>query len=132
MLGIAAGGAIFYLSDQGGGIDRSTPGVVAQQFLEASLLDRDVARIELFTCADWPAPAALAAVDPPADERIHTSWGIQAPTILGATASLGVRISFVVPINGDVVEKQESWTLRLRNEDGWRACGLTKNGSLNP
>jgi hypothetical protein len=132
VLGGLAAGTAFYFYDKATATDRSTPEVATQQFLNATLIQKDPNRAGLFVCDTWTGSQALAAVAPPSGE-VTTTWGdpVVSQTGGSATVTIGVQFSYSVGGGADVRDIQ-SWTLRLEKQDGWRVCGLTKNGSLNP
>ena len=75
-LGVAAGGTLLYVYDQATAIDRSTPQVVVEQFLDATLILNNSDRVSLFVCKQWSAEAALLAVAPPTDKRVAVSGAV--------------------------------------------------------
>jgi len=131
-LGVAAGGTLFYVYDKATAIDRSTPQVVVEQFLDAALMLRDSDRIALFTCRQWSALEAAQKVGAPANPKIAPSWGDFSTRVEGVRASVDVRVYFSISVDGDFQQDIQSWTLRLEDQDGWRVCDLIKNGSVRP
>lgn len=130
-LGVVVGGALYFLYERSVGIDRSAPELVTDQFLEAVLVHRDSNRTSLFVCSDWSADEAIAAVNPPKND-VRVDWGITAVNRTDKEAIVDVRLDFSVTLNGRPFSDMQSWTFHLRDQDGWRVCSLTKNGSLNP
>jgi hypothetical protein len=115
-----------YFYDRTTAIDRSTPQVVTEQFLDATLILDDPDRVSLFVCSEWSALDAMQAVARPADPRVAVDWGSFSTTIAGDIATVVVQVESSVdagPISGNSIR---TWTLELRNEDGWRVCHLTK------
>jgi hypothetical protein len=132
VLGVAAGGVLFYLYDKATAIDRSTPQVVVDQFLDAALKQRDVTRLSLFVCDSWPAAQAISEVDPPPSEDASISWTNTVTNIDGHSANVTLMVRFAFLVGRQLIHDVQSWTLKLENTNGWRVCSLTKNGSLNP
>jgi hypothetical protein len=130
-LGGVAAGTAFYLYDKATAIDRSTPEVVVDQFLRATLVQRDPDRVALFVCQQWSAQQANDDVRPPANPNVDVSWGDYVTDRVGAAADVSVRVYLSVENNG-FQESIQSWTLHLEDQDGWRVCDVTKNGSINP
>jgi hypothetical protein len=132
-LGAVAGGALLFFYDQITGIDRSTPQVVTDQFLEATLSQRDSSRVALFVCSDWSAEQAVQAADAPTDSRVSTFWGDVTVNTVGETAIVSVRVVYRLPTGGGNIQQDtEMWTLQLERQDGWRVCGLSKDSLLEP
>ncbi len=127
-LGVAAGGTLFYVYDKATAIDRSTPQVVVEQFLDSTLILRDSDRIALFTCRQWSALEAAQKVGAPSNPKIASSWGDFSTRVEGVTATVDVRVFFSISVDGDFQQDIQSWTLRLEDQDGWRVCDLIKNG----
>ncbi len=75
VLGAVGAGTLFYLYDRATAIDRSTPELVAGQFLRAALVERDSSRVSLFVCSQWTAAEATNDVSAPTNPKISVSWG---------------------------------------------------------
>jgi hypothetical protein len=133
MGGLAAGTA-FYFYDKATAIDRSTPQITTEQFLNATLVQKDLARTSLFICGSWTAEEAMAEAAAPTDPRIEASWGDFVASINGSDAMVTTRVVFRAKVNGGPIQQEvQMWQLSLKNEDGWRVCGLTKQDeSLEP
>ena len=125
-LGAVAAGTVFFFYDRATAIDRSNPEVVASQFLRAALIQRDPSRVALFVCERWSAEEALAAVAPPTDASVSSSWGDYVTTVTGSTAELSVKVEFVLG-GGVAASSVRTWHLDLEDQDGWRVCALTKD-----
>jgi hypothetical protein len=125
-LAAVATGTVFYFYDKATAIDRSNPQVVAEQFLDSALLLKDVNRLSLFVCEDWPAEDALAAAAPPTDTRVVPSWGDYATSLAGEMATVEVRVRFTVDAGAVSAVSVRVWTLELEYQDGWRVCSLSK------
>jgi hypothetical protein len=131
-LGAAAAGTLFYFYDKATAIDRSTPQVATEQFLDSTLVLKDENRVALFVCQQWSAEAAMAAAAPPTDSRVAVSWGDSSARTSGDKATVEVRVQFNVDAGPVVAGSTRIWTLELENQDGWRVCSLTKRALLNP
>jgi hypothetical protein len=118
--------------DRATAVDRSTPGAVTQQFLEAAVVTKDPARVGLFICARWPVSEAMAATGAAARPDISVNWGIVDQTQNGdnATANVRVRLSFAAG-GGLSYREVQPWRITLINEKGWRVCGLEIGPSIN-
>jgi hypothetical protein len=128
VLGAVAGGAFYYFYDRATAIDRSTPQVVVDQFLDATLVLKDPDRTSLLICDRWSAAQAMTSVGAPSDPRVSVTWGDPIATVTGASATVSVNVFFRATAGEDI----ETWTLILENQDGWRVCDLTKESSLDP
>jgi hypothetical protein len=131
-LGVVAGGSLLYFYDRATAIDRSTPQVVTEQFLDAALVLNDPERVSLFVCHEWSAKEAMQAVARPADQRIAVEWGSFLTRTAGDHATVVTRVEFSVDAGSVAGSSVRMWTLELRNDDGWRVCALTKGPILNP
>lgn len=107
-------------------IDRSTPAAVARQFLQAAIGDRDDARVALFICRDWTTEHAIAETLDRLDPEAKATWVIGETVLTRAgEAVVNVRVRLQYP--GEVAPSgEETWELILREESGWRACGIEK------
>jgi hypothetical protein len=129
VLGGVAGGTAFYFYDKATAIDRSTPQVTTEQFLNATLVQNDRTRASLFVCRAWSVDQAIAAEAAPSETTVSVTWGADITNITGDKATMSTRITFRFPDSRRLVE---TWTLSLVNEDGWRVCGLTIEPSTPP
>jgi hypothetical protein len=134
VLGGLGAGTAFYFYDKATAVDRSTPQVTTVQFLNATLVQKDLARTSLFICSSWTAEEAMAEAAAPTDPRIVTSFGDFVASINGSDATVAARVVFRAKVNGGPIQQEvQMWQLSLKNEDGWRVCGLTKQDeSLEP
>jgi hypothetical protein len=123
---LIGGGAAFVVYDKATEIDRSTPEVVADQFLDAGLVLRDVRRMSLFVCPSWSAGAAMATVAAPTDPKVIVSWGDVTSSTRGGTSVVSVSVQFSIAVSGGYQQSVQNWRLDLADDDGWRVCGLTK------
>jgi hypothetical protein len=132
VLGVLAGGALLLFYDRTTAIDRSTPQVAADQFLDAALVLRDPDRVALFICDEWSAQAAVAQAGAPTDPRVVMSWGDSTVTVAGRAAIAVIDVRFTVRDDGGLHEDVQTWTLQLEDDDGWRVCSLSKDALLQP
>lgn len=129
---VVGAGTAFVIYDKATAIDRSTPEVVVGQFLRASLVERDLAKLSLFVCDQWSAQSAMEVVAPPPDNRVVISWGDYASNIAGRKATVDVKVEFNRGTGSVSASSVRSWKLMLEDQSGWRVCSLTKAESLNP
>jgi hypothetical protein len=117
--------------------DRSTPGVVVRQYLDATYDDRDELKAARFTC-ERPANiretqqelADLVSREKRFDIRITVGWENFTTQANKATATVGVRLKIAVPEeNGQPSESFQQWTFSLRHQSsGWRVCEAHRVG----
>ena len=131
-LAVVVGGALYFLDERSGGIDRSTPEIVTDQFLDAALVLKDPARVSLYVCDDWSAAQAMQEVDAPTDPRVSSFWGDPTVQAVGQRATVTVRVVYRVYVNSRLQQQVQLWTLDLVDDGGWRVCGLEKESSLDP
>jgi hypothetical protein len=130
---IVLGGTIGVVAyDRATAIDRSTPDVVADQFMQAATVDRDAVRVGLFVCASFPAADAMNATKLDARQDLHVNWGITSLTQTGDRAEVDLRVRLSVPAANDALFRDiHDWHLTLVKEDGWRVCGVEIGPSIN-
>ena len=132
LLGLAAalvigGGAAFVVYDQATAIDRSNPEVVTRQFLTASLVEQDPAKVSLFVCRQWSADDAMRAVDPPTDQNTSVAWGVKPAKRNGSKATVDVTLEFKFGTGIFAGGQVADWQLGLEDQDGWRVCSVSKS-----
>lgn len=124
---IVGGGLAFYAYDRATAIDRSTPRVAVDQFLQAALIDADVNRVGLFVCRAWPASKALQESHIPLSPTMRVSWSsAQVRQISATQAEVTMRIRLFVVSEGTSPEQVNMWRFITVNENGWRVCSLDK------
>jgi hypothetical protein len=126
------GSIALVLYDRATAIDRSTPAVVSDQYLRATLFDRDANEVAPFICAGWSADEALAEATKDVDPALLVSWGDFSIEQTGSTAVVTASVTFRASGAGVNLRDVESWNLRLQENDGWRVCGIDRQASLNP
>jgi len=131
-LAVVGGAVGFVAYDRATAIDRSTPAVVVDQFLQAGLKDQDPARVGLFVCPGWAPTDAISEMPKPAGDNIFISWGDLVSEENGNRATVTLHVEFALLINGSAANDIENWRLHLVRQDGWRVCELEKLGSVNP
>lgn len=130
---VVGGAAGVILYDQATKIDRSTPAVTIDQFLQAGLVEKDAARVGLFTCDEWSGPDALAQLLPLVGPDVTASWGVvSVPLNDGAQAEAIVRVRFSTPVGQQMARVTEVWRVKLADQSGWRVCSVTNDPSLQP
>jgi hypothetical protein len=110
--------------------DRSTPGVVVRQYLDAALNQRDDSRARLFTCR---GSTGLAPVQSLRDDNLSKEKQYNVSIRVnpegfetrqsGSNATVDVKLRLSVSANGTFQEQIQSWRFTLRRESGWRVCG---------
>jgi hypothetical protein len=111
--------------------DRSTPGVVVRQYLQATFDDRDKSKAARFTCgrpADIGETEKLLADIVSREERfgirITVGWENFVAEENKGAATVAVRLKIGVPEqSGQSSESFQQWTFALRHQSaGWRVC----------
>jgi hypothetical protein len=110
--------------------DRSTPGVVVRQYLDATLNERDDNRARLFTCRGTTGLAPVQALrDDNESKEKQYNVGIRVnpegfvTRQSGSNATVDVKLRLSVSTNGTFQEQIQSWRFTLKRESGWRVCG---------
>jgi hypothetical protein len=123
---LVGGATAVFLYDRATAIDRSTPAVVARQFMQATVGDNDPARTGLFICQQWSADRALADTVQQLDREAKASWTI-GTTERGTEGSAIVQVRVSLQYPGEVAPSaEEGWVLSLREEQGWRVCAVDR------
>jgi hypothetical protein len=123
-----AGAFGVFVYDKATAIDRSTPAVAVQNFLQAALVDGDATRLALFVCSRWSASEAMTAVGEKRDPSLRVNWGITSVQEAGDRAEATAQISFTAAGYRDI----QTWRFTVVREDGWRVCDVKRSDSLNP
>jgi hypothetical protein len=127
-----AGVAGLVIYDRATAIDRSTPTVVADQFLGAVVVERDPRRVALFICSEWSADEAIRDLTADIGEDIVATWGDLAVEQNADSAVVTAMVKLTFQGQGSSQRNIESWRIALRNSDGWRVCDVTRSQSLDP
>jgi hypothetical protein len=128
-------GVVVSLYDSATAIKRTAPDAVVDSFLRSYLVDRDDKEVALYTCksgADLTAIGALRTElvnrEKQFDVKVIVSWG--SLTVAGTeqgkrTVTTDLIISGTK--NGDTQSRHnESWSLGVVDENGWRVCSAAK------
>jgi len=108
-------------------IDRSTPTVVVGQFLVATIKDRDVRRVALFTCNDLAPTRALEMATGGIEPSRPPTWeDISIEQQQGSTATVTAKMKFRLDQETITSSETQTWTFRVVNEEGWRVCQIER------
>lgn len=127
VIALGVGGYFYY--DRATAPDRSTPGVVVRQYLQATFGDSTHPASD-FTC---DSPARIVAIQQLVETvrnledkyqvDVTVDWGGFATRENGDTATVDVNLSVQVPeANDSVSESRTPWTFSLQRRSGWRVC----------
>ncbi|MGC9670328.1 hypothetical protein ACNTMW_27765 [Planosporangium sp. 12N6] len=117
--------------------DRSTPGVVVRQYLQATFDDRDKSKAARFTCEQ---PTDIGEIERTLAEivsreqrfgiRITVGWEDFVSEENGNAATVRVRLKTMVPEQtGQSSESFRIWSFTLMHRsNGWRVCGAQPVG----
>lgn len=111
-------------------LDRSTPGVVVDQYLAATFDQRNDTRAALYSCGDPEKLTEIRGLLADIGERerrfgvtISVAWEGFESTIGGASATVDARLRIQVPEEGGYSsESFQQWRFSLQDRDGWRVC----------
>jgi hypothetical protein len=131
MLCAAAAGVTYVLYDRATRIDRSTPVVVVEQYVNVLLSDRDDERASLFECDGKRGARTrvkelrtqLEDLERRFDIDVIVSTANYDWSIYGARSDVQVDLLIDVPeADGRPSRSKQRWGFELRDEDGWRVC----------
>jgi hypothetical protein len=117
--------------------DRSTPGVVVRQYLQATFDDRDKSKAARFTCGK---PEDIGEIEQKLADivsrekrfgiRITVGWENFVAEERKGTGTVTVRLKIEVPEQtGQSSESFQQWSFALRQQNtGWRVCGAQRSG----
>jgi hypothetical protein len=117
--------------------DRSTPGVVTRQYLQATFDDRDKSKASQFTCGP---PSDIGSIEQTLTDIISREQRFNIHITVGwenfdaqqnkTAANVKVRLKIEVPEeNGQPSESFQQWSFALRHQgSGWRVCGAQRVG----
>ena len=132
-LGVLGFGYLAY--DRATQPDRTTPGVVVRQFVEASLNERNVGRAKLFTCdgSDGPAEIRQLLADIEGKEKnfeVHVSVASEEidAHVGGNKATVTEKLKLSVSSGGAFQEQIQQWKFDLAQHSGWRVCDAHRIG----
>ncbi len=124
----------FLAYDRATKIDRSSPVVVVEQYVDAVFSERDPNRAALFECSDGDPRADLQVLLDDLMER-ERRWDIQITvttanyrTSTGRVSSrIDVDLLIDVPeADGRPSRSRQTWEFDLRDESGWRVCAARR------
>jgi hypothetical protein len=108
--------------------DRSTPGVVVRQYIDATFAERDVARAARFTCTrpqirEIDELRALLV----SREKEHNVTITVAPAnsdvrASGSSATVDVDLKLTVGVAGASQREIQRWRFDVVQQNGWRVC----------
>jgi hypothetical protein len=129
-LGFVDAGYVLY--DRATKIDRSTPGSVLYQYLQARFEDREPARLKLFVCKS-PRLNALDALfdDLVAREKtfnveFHVDMATTRTEVNSSTATVLGNLVLWYREEGTFYEDPQPWRFSFVYQDGWRLCGADR------
>jgi hypothetical protein len=125
MLAMGAGALLLYnrITEP----DRSTPSVVARQFLEAALADRDVNTVSLFVCEGWAPDEAFRQVLATNDQSVSVTWAIVSVEDRGSSrATVTARLVFATNSGFKAQRDVVLLHLDLSKDSGWRVCSISR------
>jgi hypothetical protein len=130
MLCVGAIGTGLFVYHQISEPDRSTPGVVVRQYLEATFEDRDETKAARFTCVQ---PTQIGAVQQMLTDivsrekrfgiHITVGWENFEARAQKSRATVAARMKITVPEeSGQSSESFQQWNFTLKQDSGWRVC----------
>ncbi len=112
--------------------DRSTPGVVVRQYIDATFAEHDTARAARFTCnrpqtREIDELRALLA----SREQEHSVTITVAPAnsdvrASGSSATVDVDLKLTVGVAGASQREIQRWRFDLVEQNGWRICDVRR------
>jgi hypothetical protein len=123
---IILGGAVgVFVYNRATAVDRSTPVVSADAFMNAVAVEEDPQRVGLYTCAAWSATDAFTETTRLIDPQARTTWDTFVVVSQSESAAvIDARVRFRYP--GEVAASGEkTWRFQMANEQGWRVCSVT-------
>jgi hypothetical protein len=128
--GITAASLGLFAYDKVTKIDRSDPEVVTDEYLRASLVRKDKAGADLYSCEDQAGLTSIVELRQELDRRerdfgvtILVSWGAYART----GDLLTTNLTFAAHKDGiEQSSSSQTWRFTVRNDGGWRVCSAEK------
>jgi hypothetical protein len=116
--------------------DRSTPGVVVRQYLQATFDDRNETKAARFTCGKpaeitqvQQALADVVSREKRFDVHITVGWENFTTKVGTDRATVTNRVKIAVPeAAGQSSESFQQWNFELRQRSGWRVCDAQRIG----
>ncbi|MFR9779286.1 hypothetical protein ACL02O_24920 [Micromonospora sp. MS34] len=119
----------FVLYDRATAPDRSAPDVVVDNYLRASLVDRNDTKAKELACEGQSGLGSLRALRDDLSERekkfdtnISVSWGALRTQRKGNNAVVEVDLIISALVDGSSQSDRQSWRFETRHVDGWRVC----------
>jgi hypothetical protein len=101
--------------------DRNTPEAVIRQFLQAGLVEHDVARAQSFTCDGRRAAEIVSKFNN--SPLVSVSWGVSSLDVSDPTAEAMVEVDFNYKEHID----PQQWRFELMRQNGdWRVCDANR------
>jgi len=123
-------GVVVSLYDNATAIKRTAPDAVVDSFIRAYLVDRDDKEAALYTCKSGGVFTQLAAYRTDIENRerqysitIQVTWGSLRVSTSNGKGTVGVDLTRYI-INSE--QLTDTWQIVVVDQDGWRACGATK------
>jgi hypothetical protein len=113
---------------------QSTPTGAAEGFLDAMLNEHDVELAENYACDNKALHLQLAKTvsdikkfESRPDSHISYLWdGFKTVSRSATRARLTSRVSTTTTVNNSIINNPpRTWKFSMRNESGWKVCGLT-------
>ncbi len=132
---LGGAGVVFVLYDQETRIDREEPDQVVSSYLRAAVVNRDETAAGLLTCDDSPNLAQINALRDEINRReeafdvsVVVSWGSLTRSPVGEREEqIRTELTIAGQANGQTRSRRnEQWTFRVVDQDGWRVCGASK------
>ncbi len=131
--GLSAGYFLYYKASEP---DRSTPGVVVDQYLQATFSDRNEAMARRFTCESPDQLTEMRAMLDDIEEReqrgsktITVHWEDFDSSIAGRSATVTASLIVITPTSAGAASRSiRRWEFKLENRSGWRVCGVQRIG----
>jgi hypothetical protein len=109
--------------------DRSSPDAAVDNYLRAYLVDRDDVLAGQYSCADGDLATMtdfredLTRREQRFNTRFTTTWGsLSVVEINERMAEVAVELRISAFVDGHQQSDLQSWTLVVKDEDGWRVC----------
>ncbi len=131
--GVVVGYFLYYKATEP---DRSTPGVVVDQYLQATFSDRDENRARLFTCENPDKLTEMQAMLSDIKDRekrgskiITVHWEDFDSSITGRSATVTANLIVVTPSSAGASSRSiRKWQFTTENRSGWRVCDAHRIG----
>ncbi|WFF01896.1 hypothetical protein [Micromonospora sp. WMMD964] len=127
---LCLGGAItgYVLYNRAAAPDRSTPDVAVVNYLQATLVSRDLNRAKLFSCnGGVPAVNEFAAQVAGREQELGVAFSINIENVVvSKTAVSDAVVTAVIrrsaSIDGVHQSLADTWRFDVKDKEGWRVC----------